>query len=119
MSTEEDQEKELADAIRALGVVFVGRIPTTLNSMEGELDSIIRNANDHTAWKNLHRHLHTLAGSAGTFGHTELGDRARGLEHRINTMLKTDTVSNDPARSEFMHDQRDFMAWVDSQFVKK
>lgn len=117
MSTrEEGNDKELADAIRALGEVFVGRIPSTLSSMESELDAIIRNGNDAVAWKNLHRHLHSLAGTAGTFGHAELGDRARGLEHRINDMLKGEHGSNDP---EFMHDQRDFMVWVDSQFVKK
>jgi len=119
MSAEDDQAKELADAIRALGEVFVGRIPSTLSSMESELDAIIRNTNDQNAWKNLHRQLHSIAGSAGTFGHTELGDRARGLEHRINDMLKTDSVTRDPERSEFMHDQRDFMVWVDQQFVKK
>jgi HPt (histidine-containing phosphotransfer) domain-containing protein len=118
-SDEDDKAKELADAIRALGDVFVGRIPTTLSSMESELDAIIRNGNDAAAWKNLHRHLHTLAGSAGTFGLAELGDRARSLEHRINDMLKAEDGSGDPARSEFMHDQRDFMVWVNAQFVKK
>ena len=119
MSPEEKQAQELADAISALGVVFVGRIPATLAGMESELDAIIHNANDHAAWKNLHRQLHSIAGSAGTFGHDELGDRARTLEHRINDMLKTDTVSSETTRSEFMHDQRDFMLWVDARFVKK
>jgi len=116
---EDDKARELADAIRALGDVFVGRIPSTLSGMESELDAIIRNGNDAAAWKNLHRHLHTLAGSAGTFGHDELGDRARGLEHRINDLLKGESGASEPDRSEFMHDQRDFMVWVDTKFVKK
>ena len=119
MSAEQDQAQELADAIRALGEVFVGRLPSTLTNMENELDAIIRNSNDQVAWKNLHRHLHSLAGSAGTFGHDELGDRARGLEHRINDMLKTDSLAVDPTRADFLQDQRDFMVWVDAQFVKK
>ena len=120
MSTDDEiRAMELAEAIRALGDVFIGKIPTTLSNMEGELDAIIHNSNDHDAWKNLHRHLHSLAGSAGTFGHDELGDRARHLEHRINDMLKTDTVSEEPQKSEFMHDQRVFMVWVDMEYLKK
>jgi len=121
MSADDDIKKsaDLKDAIAALADIFIGRIPTTLSTMESELDAIIHNSKDHNAWKNLHRQLHTLAGTAGTFGHEELGDRARELEDRINTMLKTDTVSDEPLKSEFMHDQRIFMVWVDSEFVKK
>jgi len=121
MSADDDLKKsnDLKDAIAALADVFIGRIPTTLSTMESELDAIIHNSKDHHAWKNLHRQLHTLAGTAGTFGHDELGDRARELEDRINTMLKTDTVSDEPLKSEFMHDQRVFMVWVGSEFVKK
>jgi HPt (histidine-containing phosphotransfer) domain-containing protein len=119
MSTDDEQKsRELAKAIQALGVTFIARIPTTLSGMQDELNAIEKNAPDHTAWKTLHRHLHSLAGSAGTFGHHELGDRARELEHRIHDMLSTDGVSSELVRSTFIQDQHAFIKWVNAQFVQ-
>jgi len=118
-SSEIDRDKELTEAIAALAEVFIGRIPTALESMEHELDSIIHDSRNHAAWTNLHRQLHSLAGSAGTFGHAELGNRARELEHRINSMLKTETAYVDPTKSAFMLDQRNFMLWAGTKYSKK
>jgi HPt (histidine-containing phosphotransfer) domain-containing protein len=119
MSANEDQKaKDLANAIQALGVTFIGRIPATLSSMQDELDAIEKNEQDRASWQTLHRHLHSLAGSAGTFGHHELGDRARELEHRIHAMLNSGEVLSDPVRSTFIHDQHAFIKWVAEQFVQ-
>jgi len=123
MNADDDQKAhELAKAIHALGVVFIGRLPATLSGMQHELDAIEKesqkNTPDHTSWKNLHRHLHSLAGSAGTFGHHELGDRARELEHRIHDMLDNGGISSDPVRSTFIQDQHAFIQWADEQFVQ-
>lgn len=120
MNTEEEQKaQDLAKAIRALGEVFIGRIPATLSGMEDELHQIQKDPQNQVPWKTLHRHLHSIAGSAGTFGHHDLSDRARILEHRINDMLKTDNINNESARSAFFEDQRAFMAWVVADYVKK
>ena len=118
MSADDEQKaRDLAKAIQALGVTFIGRIPATLSGMRDELSAIEKNASDHTAWKTLHRHLHSLAGSAGTFGHHELGDRARELEHRIHDMLGTDDASSASVRSTIIQDQHAFILWVDEHFV--
>jgi len=120
MSTDAEQKaNELEEAIRALGVVFIGRIPSALTSMDDELVSIEKDPQNQTAWKTLHRHLHSMAGSAGTFGHDELGDRARELENRINDILKAGDVTSDPVRLAFILDQRNFMAWISKQYVDK
>jgi chemotaxis protein histidine kinase CheA len=115
----EKKANDLADAIRALGVIFIGRLPSALTSMDDELYSIEKDPHNQSAWKTLHRHLHSMAGSAGTFGHNELGDRARELENRINDMLKSGDVSSDPVRLAFILDQRNFMAWISEQYVNK
>ena len=118
-SSEQEKADELAAAIAALADIFVARIPAALDSMQEELDCLSQNAQNHASWKNLHRHLHNLAGSAGTFGHPELGDRARALEHRIDALLKTGDAAANPASSAFMQDQRNFMLWIDAQYVNK
>ncbi|MET3108201.1 chemotaxis protein histidine kinase CheA [Oxalobacteraceae bacterium GrIS 2.11] len=120
MSADEQQRaKELADAIAALGDVFIGRIPGALADMNQLLQTIGQNAEDQPTWKTLHRQLHSLAGSAGTFGYTELGDRARELENRINDMFKANDLYSEPTRSTFIRDQQAFMAWVEAQYAAR
>ncbi len=105
---------ELAEAIRALGVAFINRLPVTLADIGQELSAIEHDPGDLKAWKTLHRHLHSIAGAAGTFGYVELGDRARALEHRVNAMQKDGTTLVDAVRSAFLQDQTGFMEWVQS-----
>jgi len=114
---EVQRAEELAEAIRALGDVFIGRIPGTLLEMGVLLQAIEQNAQDQSAWKTLHRQLHSLAGSAGTFGYTELGDRARELENRINDMVKANDLSSDPGRSTLIRDQHAFMVWIETHYA--
>jgi chemotaxis protein histidine kinase CheA len=120
MSADEEQKaQDLAKAIRALGDVFIGRLPVTLSAMEDELHRIQKDPQDQTPWKTLHRHLHSLAGSGGTFGYHDLSDRARALELRVNDILKTNDVTSEPARSAFLEDQRALMSWVVEHYVHK
>lgn len=42
---------------------------------------------DKEALEELHRLLHTLAGSAGTFGLPALGEAARGVENQLTRVL--------------------------------
>jgi HPt (histidine-containing phosphotransfer) domain-containing protein len=119
MSTpDEDRAKELADAISALGEVFISRIPAAMAAMETELAHIQNNAQEQVPWKTLHRHLHSMAGSAGTFGYDELGDRARELEDQINTILKDNIETATQTHLEFIRAQRTFMDWVNANYIK-
>jgi HPt (histidine-containing phosphotransfer) domain-containing protein len=67
--------------------------------------------------------LHTIAGSAGSFGYAELGDRSRQLEHRISAAL----IATDPQQSstskqfhaEFNEEIRQFMQWISINVAPK
>lgn len=119
MSSDSGDNAQLTEAIRALGVAFINRLPAALADMRQELSSITNDAGDQKAWKNLHRHLHSIAGAAGTFGYTELGDRARELEHRVNAMQADGSTLVESVRSALLHDQNSFMEWVQAGFVKQ
>ncbi|GAA3709456.1 hypothetical protein GCM10022421_15740 [Oceanisphaera sediminis] len=41
----------------------------------------------------LYQLLHRLAGSSGTFGFVELGQKARSLEHRLTSLLECPDLS--------------------------
>ncbi|PRC93840.1 Hpt domain-containing protein [Solimicrobium silvestre] len=113
------QAQELAEAMRALGEGFIGRIPTMIAAMEKELNLISLDPQDPAPWKLLYRLLHSLAGSSGSFGFSELGDRASELEQRINEILKSDDIAALQGRLEFIRDQRKFMVWMSENHVKK
>ena len=118
--TDATQSPEILDALRALGAVFVGRIPGYLTAMDEEINKIESDNNDVEPLNTLHRQLHTIAGSAGSFGYTELGDRARQCEHRINAALKSLTPENPIIDHqffvEFIPELRQFMQWISVQF---
>lgn len=110
------QDDELAAAIRVLADTFVARLPANIDAMHAELRVIDNDPANLPAWKNLHRHLHSLAGSAGTFGFNDLGDRARALEHRINQALKGGATALEADRPALVRDQISYMEWVQANF---
>jgi chemotaxis protein histidine kinase CheA len=55
--------------------------------------------------------LHTLAGSAATFGFSELGLRARTLEQGLPALAAFDPVARQ-ARVDWLAGLRDFLAWA-------
>jgi chemotaxis protein histidine kinase CheA len=115
-SEEARRARELAEAIQLLAEGFIARLPATLASMREQLDLIWQDPSNQTAWRNMHRHLHGIAGSGGTFGYTELGDRARALEIRINELPKNSAATD---QSALLHDQYAYLDWVQAQYVDK
>lgn len=61
-----------AEKLRQLRDNFVRQIPGMLDTLTAACRS--------EAWTEAHRHAHTLAGTAGTFGLEEVGVEARSLE---------------------------------------
>ena len=89
--TIEEKLKALRDAYRKNlpGKMNEGNILwTTLNS--GDWDPILA--------KDFHRYMHTLAGSAPTFGFVEVGQNAREIEAIIKQCL---TENKQPSTEEY------------------
>ena len=104
----------LEEALHALNQVFIGRIPGTLASMESDWGKCKLRDEYHESWQSLHRHLHNLAGSSGSFGFPELGDRSRVLEHAMDALFDNGVVLSEPKMQEF----HEFMVWVKAQFIQ-
>lgn len=56
--------------------------------MRDRLDACSANPQDQGALEDLHRMLHSLAGSAGTFGMPALSQQARAIEHRLQDLVE-------------------------------
>lgn len=80
-------KEELEAAIRALGQLFVSKLPTKLAEIASANAAFLDNASDKDNVALLHRLLHTMAGSAGTFGFPEIGRKARGLESQLKSLM--------------------------------
>ncbi|MBX9869316.1 MAG: Hpt domain-containing protein, partial [Burkholderiaceae bacterium] len=75
-----DKADSLQKALHALEVVFAAKLPSKLLEIETAFNQVVKQPTDKGALSLLHRLLHTMAGSAGTFGFDEVGMQARELE---------------------------------------
>ena len=91
-------EKQLAKAAkqRALQQRFITELPARLDDIEREW-RVYRTTTDHALF---HRLVHSLAGSAGTFGFVRLGTHARDLELLIQQYNESSDISTLPATIE-------------------
>jgi chemotaxis protein histidine kinase CheA len=76
----------LQQAWRQLRRDYADQLPAKLAHAAALLGDCQRAPDDDGALEALHRALHTLAGSAGTFGWNALGERARAAEHLLDAL---------------------------------
>lgn len=108
-----DRDGELSEAIRALGQLFISRLPVKLAEIEAASQRLLNAPDDRDAQTLLHRVLHTMAGSAGTFGFPQIGDRARDLELKLKTLM-TGAASDVVVSAEFFHELQDYLYFAAS-----
>ena len=113
------QSPDILAAIKALGDIFIGRLPGALITMGESLRLSDENHQNPDPWNALYRQLHTIAGSSGSFGYDELGTRARQLEIRINAQLKSGEFANPQTRQGLITELRALMQWIDTNYVTK
>ncbi len=66
---------------------FTQQLPTRLQDAQDRLRDCLAEPAADEPLRELHRVLHKLAGSAGTFGHAQLGDDARSIEDLLDALL--------------------------------
>ena len=87
-------DEELEAAIRALGQVFISKLPGKLAEIEDAKDAFQRDPDNKEHEALLHRLLHTMAGSAGTFGFADMGTKARALESQLKVIYAGRSVGS-------------------------
>ncbi|MBC3875772.1 diguanylate cyclase [Undibacterium flavidum] len=87
----DDRDQELNDALQALAQVYIAKLPAKLAEIETSAQRFQADPTDRENFIVLHRLLHTMAGSAGTFGFPDVGDQARDLEVRLKNYISGET----------------------------
>lgn len=91
-----DNKPDKASKLRALQDTFIRELPSRLKTI-----SQMWNAGDVTNNNEFHRLVHSLSGSAGTFGFPLLGDAAREME----LIIQQRNVSSQNSELDSMIDQ--------------
>lgn len=78
----------LQEKLRALEAVFIQKLPSKIAEITQTLQQIVERPDNKDAMVVMHRHLHTMAGSAGTFGFAEIGNQARAFEAVLKPHLE-------------------------------
>ena len=78
--------------LNALNEKFAASVPETLARLRVQRAAFNPAAPDPAAVKDLHQSLHTIAGSAATFGFRVFGQQARNLEQRMRVLMAFETV---------------------------
>ena len=102
----EPKDPGYRDHLRALGEKYAASIPQRMDAIAAALDGALAGAG-REALEPLHAALHAVAGSAGSFGFTVLGDEARRLEQIVRAAL-----AGGPGWPEVAPAIRHYLAWV-------
>ena len=104
-------DQEFFARLRALNDKFAASVPDTLARLRAARQAFNPEAPNSALVKDIHQVLHTVAGSAATFGFRVLGQQARALEQRLRVLMAFDVV---PPRDwlNWLAALDDYLAWA-------
>ena len=102
---------ELKEKLKALEVMFAQRLPMRLREIDAALEQCAAEPANPAHAILLHRLLHSIAGTAGTFGYARLGERASSLEHDLAPFLEGGAAAQQ-ALPALLPALREFSTWA-------
>jgi HPt (histidine-containing phosphotransfer) domain-containing protein len=103
-------DAEFFERLAELNDKFAASLPQTLGRLAAARDGFDVTQPAQERIHSLHAILHTLAGSAATFGFRALGQQARVLEQRLRVLMTFEAVAPDDWRA-WLADLDVFIAW--------
>ncbi|HEV2610353.1 MAG TPA: Hpt domain-containing protein [Noviherbaspirillum sp.] len=91
-------EETLREQMRLLQHGFIAKLPARIDAMEQAMHQWIAGG-DEASLRALHRLLHSLAGTAGTFDLPDTGDEARRLEDIVASWLADDQIAESDVKA--------------------
>ncbi len=86
-------DKDFFARLAELNDTFAASVPDTLARLQAQRDSFDPAAPDGAIVTDIHQTLHTIAGSAATFGFRMFGQQARQLEQRLRVLKAFPSVA--------------------------
>ena len=105
-------DQEFFARLNALNAKFAASVPDTLARLRAHRQAFDPAAPDAAVIAELRQMLHTIAGSAATFGFRVFGQQARSLEQRLRVLMAFDTIAAaDWAR--WLEGLDEYIAWAE------
>lgn len=104
------QQQALAERLAKLREDYLARLPHELAALRTLGEGLQGGEDDRASLIALHRGLHKLAGSGGSFGCTELSAAARVLEQRVKGWLEGDLQAVNAAARQSLAESLDALA---------
>ncbi len=105
-------DREFFARLSALNDKFAAGVPATVARLKSQRALFDPRAPDAAALKEIHEILHTIAGSAATFGFRMFGQQARNLEQSLRVLVVFEQVATaDWERWLLAFDE--FVAWAE------
>ncbi|NML60769.1 hypothetical protein HHL21_06660 [Massilia sp. RP-1-19] len=98
--------------LNALNDKFASSVPSTMARLHDARMRFDVAAPDNGLVGELHQILHTIAGSAATFGFRVLGQQARQLEQRLRVLMAFDAVAPQDWEN-WMAGLDEYVAWAE------
>ncbi len=86
-------DTEFFARLNALNDKFAASVPATLQRLREKREAFNPAAPDAELTRELHQILHTIAGSAATFGFRILGQKAREIEQRLRVLMAFEHIA--------------------------
>lgn len=83
-----DLPSDFEQAIALFRAQFAQSLPERMAEVHACLAACLAAPQEQAPLKDLHRVLHRLAGSAGTFGMPAFGDACRAIEARLESLME-------------------------------
>ena len=96
-------DQEFFARLNALNDKFAASVPATLARLKAQRNGFDPAAPDALLQREMHQVLHTIAGSAATFGLRVLGVQARALEQRLRVLMAFESIA-----------ERDWIRWLEA-----
>lgn len=96
---DDDQKKAVLAKLAASRNRYVTQLPDKIAMISESWDALFATDWNQEQFHVLHRLVHTIAGSAGTFGLAEVGNAARDVEVLVKQLLENSNRPNQQQKS--------------------
>ncbi len=104
-------DQQFFERLREMNDKFAASVPDTLARLEAARAAFDPAAPERALASELHQVLHTIAGSAATFGFRTFGAEARVLEQRLRVLQAFEQVGA-PEWASWLRSLDHYLAWA-------
>lgn len=91
-------DDKLQKKLHDLFVIYSKKLPDKIAQIEHQWQELLSKW-DKLLYQNLHRDVHSLCGSAGTYGYNEVSKKARELEVYLKALLDNNSITQDEQKN--------------------